>query len=221
MRFVQKGQSPDFFEQEKIHVPLNQTSKWNEFQNPCKGKLTEHLIEEQEGLCIYCECDLSSPVTGSTIARKRHIEHLAPQGSNEDLRFAYHNLTVSCDGQLLSRSRVKEGESCGHRKDDEYDEAWFINPTVDQNVTQFFTFESEDGSMLPAETDRHDHAETMIEKLNLDAQYLKAARLNAKEVMLEHLNSLEPEESEESLIFLDHELSQPREFISFLQSAFN
>ena len=217
MHFIKKGDSPDFFETEKTNVGLGSNSSWRELLNPCKSRLTDHLIAEQSGLCAYCECDLTLSVTGSDIARSRHIEHIAPQASYPSLRFSYANLVASCDGQLLSRQRVKTSESCGHRKANEYDESWFLNPTIEEEISDFFSYDSQDGSIHSAESSRSDHAQKMIDVLNLDAPYLKAARLISKGVLLDYLARLEPEQSLEAL---NHELNTPREFVSFLQDCF-
>lgn len=217
MRFIKKGASPDFFEKEKAVVGLTVESKWNEFQNPCKSRFTDYLVQEQNGLCAYCECDLTSPVTGSDITRSRHLEHIAPQGEYPELRFSYHNLVASCDGQLLASERIKQGESCGHRKNKEYGESWFLNPVNDESISEYFSFDSQDGSILPAATNRSEDTQEMINILNLDAPYLKNARLNSKEVLVEYLISLEPEQAE---LLLSSELESPREFISFLKHCF-
>ena len=217
MRFIKKGTSPDFFEQEKSAVGLTSESKWNEFQNPCKTDLKNYLINEQYSLCAYCECDLNIPIIRSDTPRSTHLEHLAPQSQYPELRFSYHNLVASCNGQLLSSERIKEGESCGHRKENEYDESWFLNPVKDEYISQYFSFDSQDGSILPTETDRAIDTQHMINTLNLNAPYLKNARLNAKEVLIQHLTSIEPDQAE---LLLRSELESPREFISFLQSCF-
>ena len=217
MRFIKKGASPDFFEQEKTTVGLTSESAWNELQNPCKTALKNYLISEQHGLCAYCECDLTLSVTGSDTPRTTHLEHLAPQSKYPELRFSYHNLVTSCDGQLLTSKRVKEGESCGHRKENEYDESWFLNPVEDESVSQYFSFDPQDGSIIAADTSRTEDAQKMIDTLNLDAPYLRNARLNAKDVLIEHLTSIEPNQAE---LLLRNELESPREFISFLQNCF-
>ena len=217
MRFIKKGESPDFFEKEKAKVGLTSESKWAKFRKPCKPRLTEYLIKEQHGLCAYCECDLTSSVTSTETLRKRHLEHLAPQKRHPELRFSYQNLVVSCEGQFLSDKVIKERESCGHRKLNEYDESWFLNPTTEKEINQFFTFDPQDGSIRPAETNRTADAQKMIDILNLDAPYLKHARLSAKEVLIEHLASIEPDQA---MLLLKSELESPREFISFLQGCF-
>lgn len=218
MRFIKKGESPNFFEEEKSNVGLTSESSWNEFQNPCKTRLIEYLTEEQLGLCAYCECDLSQLVSGSEFLRSKHLEHLAPQSEHPELRFSYYNLVASCNGQLLLNQRLKANESCGHRKANEYDESWFINPTTEETVNQFFTFDPQDGSIKPAATNRAEHAQKMIQILNLDAQYLKDSRLNAKHVLLDYLSDLEPDQAQ---TMLNHEFTTPREFVSFLQDCFS
>ena len=217
MRFIKKGDSPDFFEEEKTAVGLSNESTWNEFQNPCKSRFTEYLVHEQHNLCAYCECDLTSPIDGQRTLRSRHLEHLAPQSNYPELRFSYYNLVASCNGQLLSTERIKEGESCGHRKLNEYHDSWFLNPVTEDAITQYFSFDAQNGSIDPAETNRTADAQKMIDILNLDAPYLKHARLSAKEVLIEHLASIEPDQA---MLLLKSELESPREFISFLQGCF-
>ena len=217
MRFIKKGESPDFFEAEKVRLRLGPDSDWKKLRKPCKPRLKNYLIDEQHCLCAYCECDLSLLVTGTNKLRESHLEHLAPQSKYSDLKFSYHNLVVSCEGQLLSNQRIKKRESCGHRKANEYDESWFLNPTFEEEISEFFSFDSQDGSIHSAASSRAEHAQKMIDVLNLDAPYLKAARVNSKDVLLDYLASLEPEQS---LEVLNHELTTPREFVSFLQNCF-
>ena len=215
---ITKGTPPDFFEEEKERVSLTSESAWNEFQNPCKSSFTEYLVEEQDGLCAYCECDLTLPVTGSSTPRSRHLEHIKPQSDYPESRFSYENLVASCNGQLLVSERIKEGESCGHRKKNEYG-SWFLSPVNNEHISQYFSYDSQDGDIVAAETDRSEDAKKMINILNLNAPYLKNARLNSKDVLVEYMLSMpDPDQAE---LLLESELESPREFISFLEHCFS
>ena len=209
MRFIQKKQSPDFFEQEKCKFPLTENSPWEDFKNPCKIKLKNSLEQEQHGLCGYCECDLSS--TSS------HIEHIAPRERYKHLKFTYENLIVSCDGRFLCSGKIRNKESCGHRKDNEYNEQLFLNPVTLSDIADFFQFDNENGAMSSSGFTNHQAATDTIRVLNLDAPSLRNARLKAKEILWENLNALPIEEAE---TILRQELSIEREFISFLRHYF-
>lgn len=209
MRFIKKIQSPAFFEQEKCDFPLTEDSPWEDFKNPCKTRFKQFLVKEQHGLCGYCECDLSS--TSS------HIEHIAPRERYKHLKFSYENLLVSCDGRLLCSGAMKNKESCGHRKDNEYDDQLFMNPVELPEITRYFYFDSETGAIMPSKCEQDKAANYTIRVLNLDAQYLRSARLKAKEVLWENLSELP---IEQAAIILRQELSTEREFISFLRHYF-
>jgi uncharacterized protein (TIGR02646 family) len=211
VRFIRKTRSPDFFEQEKCDFPLTEDSPWEDFKNPCKTKFKEFLVQEQHGLCGYCECDLSSTTTSS------HIEHIAPRERYKHLKFVYENLIVSCDGRFLCSGKILNKESCGHRKDNEYDELLFLNPVTQPDIAGCFRFDSENGAMSSSDFVNHQAATDTIRVLNLDALSLRNARLKAKEVLWENLNTLPIEEAE---IILRQELSIEREFISFLRHCF-
>lgn len=203
MRFIQKTQSPDFFEQEKHGTPL---TSWSSFRG--RKELKKFLLEEQHYLCGYCECNVSE---------NNHFEHIAPQDKYPELRFEYTNLIVSCEGKFFCDGKEQEKESCGHRKDNEYDEALFLNPVAIPDISSHFKFDPDTGQMLATENDAKNAANYMIRILNLDALYLRNARRNAKEVLLAHLNQLPPEQA---MPILRAELATEREFISFLRFCF-
>lgn len=208
MRFIQKTQSPDFFEQEKCDVLL---TTWNSFQNPCKENLKNFLLSEQHHLCGYCECEVSSGTS--------HLEHIAPQDDKKypKLRFEYTNLIASCNGMFLCDGKMQHKESCGHRKENEFDEMLFLNPVSTPNISEYFKFDPETGQMQSVETSAKSAASYMIRILNLDAAYLRDARKNAKESLLESLSQLSPEQA---MQILRSELASDREFITFLRYCF-
>jgi len=122
VHYVKKGDSPDFFEEEKKWLEPN--AVWDDLH--CKPQLRQHLIEEQSGLCIYCERRIDQA--------NSHIEHLIPQSHEPNLRFDYSNLTVSCNGDQCETPidnatyDPEDIHSCGHKKSDAFDSARFLNP---------------------------------------------------------------------------------------------
>ena len=73
-----------------------------------KRDLKDSLLNEQHGLCCYCECR----VTGNT----SHIEHFRPIGipAFAHLQLEYSNLHASC-GLMPGNG---DDEHCGHKKSD-------------------------------------------------------------------------------------------------------
>ena len=61
----------------------------------------------------------------------------------------------------------------------------------------------------------------MINVLNLDVQYLRDARKYAKEVLVDLLSSPDFSNADTANHILHSELSEDREFISFLKHCFN
>lgn len=128
-----------------------------------KTKLHNHLVKEQSYLCIYCERRIKD---GEYL--RGHIEHILPKSKFQSLVFEYSNLSVSCNGldcdaksseeyitivrniekinigkNKKDKEKLKDGISCGHRKDDEYDENHFLNPFKEKNIEIFFVYKEE------------------------------------------------------------------------------
>ena len=208
MRHIKKLAAPECFEQEKQQRNFNEQTKWKRFGNPCKDALTQHIKDEQSGLYIYCECDLTH-VTA-------HLEHLAPQEQYPHLRFDYQNLTVSCEG--VDCDAEKSRQSCGHRKNNEYDESLFINPITESDIGSYFAFIKDGdgaGAIIPAELSEFHvrRAEYMIRILRLDADFLRKRRKAAKKALIDFVLDYPDFD-------IDSELSTEREYISFLRYCF-
>lgn len=208
MRYIAKNAVPECFEAEKQQRNFNENTAWKRFGNPCRAILTQHIKDEQNGLCIYCECDLTFATA--------HLEHLAPQGQYPHLRFDYQNLTVSCEG--FDCELEKSRQSCGHRKLSEYDEVLFINPVVEKDISGYFSFIKDgdnEGAIIPTgdSEEKINRAEYMIRILRLDADFLRKKRKAAKKALIDFVLSY-PD------INIDSELSTEREFITFLRYCF-
>ncbi len=186
MHSIVKGDPPECFAVET--ESLDQTFAWNEFKNPCKQETHDHILQqEQQGLCCYCESRID--LKG---IHESHLEHVVPQSLRPERRFDYSNLAVSCGGKQCSERSVDETEqeerhSCGHRKENEHDEARFLNPLEEADVSGYFSFNKESGQILPAtgmEPVEKSRAEYTIRLLGLDVQYLRNARRNAVKALL-------------------------------------
>lgn len=200
MRHIKKTSEPACLQNNKASF-----SNWGDFRNPCKAELKQSLLKEQDGLCVYCESDLSIE------DRKSHIEHVRPRSRYPKLTFEYFNLVASCEGICSESNKGKQ--SCGHRKDDHYDEKCFLNPVECEDIAAHFKFDEEKGAILPSDKNPV-AAQHTIDVLNLNAPYLCNARRNAKQVFIDYFSRQFDFEK------LSAELNQPREFVSFLRYCF-
>lgn len=135
----------------------NKGANWDDFsKSPEHGKLRQHLIDEQLGMCCYCEVMI--------VLKDSHIEHLRPKGnpSYRKYMFWYENLLASC----------QFSDSCGVRKLGWY-EPEMVSP-MDKNCADRFTYTS-DGSIIPSDK-QDDWAGKTIEKLGLNCSRLRDRR---------------------------------------------
>jgi len=56
----------------------------------------------------------------------------------DNLTFEYSNLAVSCDGKCHTDGN--KPITCGHKKDDQFDELNFLNPTTISNMREYFIY---------------------------------------------------------------------------------
>jgi uncharacterized protein (TIGR02646 family) len=117
-----KGESPEFFEEWKKD---NRGRKFSDFKGKTRRELKNTLISEQKGLCCYC--------CASITYEKTIFEHIKPQERYKEFIFSYNNLLASCEGF------DEEGFTCGHNKDNWYDEKLFISPLSD-DCEEYFTY---------------------------------------------------------------------------------
>jgi uncharacterized protein (TIGR02646 family) len=98
---------------------------WKKLRSGCKKSVRQHMLREQDYLCAYCERKIENEIDA-------HIEHIKPKSRYLENGFDYHNLIVSCNGNQCSEVNQEEYEdeihSCGHSKDNDFDEEKFLNP---------------------------------------------------------------------------------------------
>nr|WP_275583542.1 retron system putative HNH endonuclease [Archangium primigenium] len=125
-----------------------------------KSALKAALVQEQFGVCCYCERDL----TGGA-----HIEHLMPKSLASALTYDYANLLASCEGE---KGKGRAPETCGHLKGTR---ALPIHPLM-PDCSAYFVFSSS-GTVGPSpEAARHAPALGSISILGRDSARIVALR---------------------------------------------
>jgi uncharacterized protein (TIGR02646 family) len=175
MRHIQKLNTPNFFTQHTQFL-----ANWRDYIGRRKKRLKKYILNnEQNHLCCYCESKVT--ISGDKEKDGSHLEHIKPKKFYSDLTFYYQNLIVSCHGTCHNNENDKTRHSCGHKKDDDYDETKFLNPTTVNDIRDYFkyeTIENEKIKILP--TDKAPtKAQYMINILHLNAETLLKARYTA------------------------------------------
>lgn len=165
-----KKSSPAFFDDWKR--TFKQTKgvdpSYSDFMGEEKQKLREELFEEQYGLCCYCCKGLQFPYPYS---EESHIEHFKPKSKPlySHLSLEYSNLHLSCSGYKNTH------DSCGHKKDDWFDDQLTISP-LEENVDVLFEY-TVDGGIMAA--NNNIRAKETISNLELDSFALNRLRKSA------------------------------------------
>ncbi|MBW4680939.1 MAG: TIGR02646 family protein [Microcoleus vaginatus WJT46-NPBG5] len=182
MRYIQKGEEPECLAKWKAEWKALENEegflykKYKNFQNPEKAELHDCLLREQGYICCYC---------GIGIDRNNsHIEHLKPQSNYPNLDLEYTNLLASCQRE----SEKFDPTHCGPKKKNE---ELMVSP-LQVNCGDFFSYVVGSGEILPAtDPDKQAAAKETIDKLGLDIDKLRAARVKALEAFL---NTMQDEE---------------------------
>ena len=211
MRYIQKLNIPDFFIED-----THSLTDWKNYTE--KKKLKKYILRnEQNYLCCYCESKVT--ILGDNEKDGSHLEHIKPKKFYDDLTFYYNNLLVSCHGTCHNSGNNKTRYSCGHKKDDEYVENKFLNPTVVEDIRDYFKYETlpnEKIKIVPTAKDST-KAQYMINLLHLNDNTLLFARYKAledfeinAEDMLEKFEDIEIDD-------IKNMLTDDLAFISFLR----
>lgn len=158
MKHINKLSEPEFFSSWKADNP---DKTYVLFPRSAKKTLKKKLIQEQGGICCYCE--------QSIILSDSHIEHFRPQDTYEDLSLDYNNLLCSCQKKPEKETPLH----CGHSKGNWFKENLLVSP-LDPKCEDRFHF-TDDGKIFPATLDDTAAAET-IKRLALDIPALNSAR---------------------------------------------
>ncbi len=154
--------------------------------NQVQLSLFQHLLQQQQGLCMYCQQIIPTklePYRSNAIA---HLEHICAQTHCKDLIFEQSNLGVSCEGFNLAAQETSEyrRQFCGHYKDQAsknnvYDPALFLNPTELEDIEDYFYYDAEKGKISnhpEKATTSKESADYMISILNLNNEDLQKMR---------------------------------------------
>ncbi len=203
MRYIEKKSSCEEFEAFVVKKKLEKyiqtylksrkrsklKTPWKKFTQSREGgqvKITlhTHLLNEQKGLCIYCQQAIPEKLD-SRIAYS-HIEHIKERNFHAHLTFKHKNLSVSCNGFDCSIEEPEAIEDfCGHTKGElvqkqGIEEELFLNPTEIENIENFFEYDFE-GNIAP-NTDRsqidQQKAAYVIDLLDLQNSNLIQMRIN-------------------------------------------
>ena len=150
-----------------------------------RRQLQRALFLEQTGQCVYCGRGVRLEDRGGF-----HVEHFRPVSARKysELELAYENLFLSC-GSGRRRHDPAAG-TCGHRKDDWFDEACHVAPAPEEHCQLRFVFGSDGrirGDGTPA-------AEKMVAVLNLNHPELVADRSQLIEAVDAELEKVGPGE---------------------------
>lgn len=207
MKYIQKLPTPQFFIDDTSGL-----SNWNEYRSK-KRRLKHYILDkEQYHLCCYCE--------KSVVTDNSHIEHVKPKSIDLiSLTFDYNNLLVSCEGNHFNEIGDNSKNTCGHKKDDNFDEDKFLSPITTNDIHEYFAFDVDTGEINDSEKES-EKANYTIRVLNLNGKNnkLAEARLIAKKSLIRNFSSL-PIDKKKLLVqsFLNN---SGNEFITFFRYYF-
>ena len=212
MQFIHKKTAPRCWTT-KTPSLIARNAPWKNISTTCKKAVHEQIMtEEQGGICIYCEIQIAK--------NDSHLEHVIPQSTGVNARFDYHNLAVSCNGNLCSFSNIagmtkkqkKLIHSCGHRKEHYFD-ALFLNPLQEMQISDYFSYDKSNGKIISSgKSDRR--AKYTIKILGLDNYRLNQTRVYAQQALY---NTIKAFPLENRGIYLKNILSKPQTCISYLR----
>ncbi len=157
MRRITKTNTPEFWSQylqKRRNLTYQALVQTEEGRNIAR-KLRESLVDEQKFLCAYC-CQRISP-------DHAHNEHICPKERYPQKSMCYENIVASCE--------TKGAQStCGHSKQNRFDEALFVSP-LQEGCERHFRFFSD--GQIEGKTKQGRYT---VELLNLNAYRLRQAR---------------------------------------------
>ncbi len=130
MKHINKAAEPGFFVEWKNGQSPDWNPGWAALDAEIKKRLANSLIQEQGGICCYCN--------GELLQNNYHIEHFRPKSRPEysGLALDYNNLFVSCQSNL----EPGEPRHCGMKKDDWFDEDFTLDPSDEDTESKFTYF---------------------------------------------------------------------------------
>lgn len=188
MRYIDKSRRCPAFDS------YTKPSSWGDFNDSnIKLQLHQHLLQEQQYLCVYCQQSIPPKLQKDDHLLPRlhpsHIEHIRPKDAHQypHLAFDYGNLTVSCNGFDTSTSpTVRSSDFCGHPKNNDFDDAMFLHPCENPDIEKSFEYDI-NGSIAPSHYQTA-KAQYTINLLQLNHVMLRDMRQIQYELVIEDLN---------------------------------
>jgi len=152
VKYILKRDEPQSFTDWKNLANEDWKPTYDKLSGKEKKDVKNALIDEQGGICCYCERVLEY--------NDSHIEHLNAQCNSEEERLDFNNMLCSCQQQL----KKSEPLHCGNSKGDK---ALLITP-LNSDCQEKFTY-TEDGQIGytdSASKDTIDILQLNIDKLN-------------------------------------------------------
>lgn len=194
MKWCYKGTEPEAL---KTYREAHPTGTWSHFKDEAQEgyqKLQEQLLKDQRGLCAYCEIDLT--------AQDHNVEHFHPKHLSEKEGYNWHldwqNLLATCKGGSIRRhfderrkidelqgrylDPLPENKSCDQQRRNIDLTGMILHPLQIPMFPRLFRFRSEDGAILPDETNclnagiSVEITNQTIEEFGLNCERLKRAR---------------------------------------------
>lgn len=219
---INKNKTPEHFD-----LVARDLLSWDAYdKNPNKQKLKKDLAVEQHYLCCYCERGIYREESGDGGC---HIEHIYPKSLYEEKQLDYNNLIVSCDG-YDNDSSIKTQETCGHKKDNNFEEKLFLDPTKVVNIEEYFIYDKNTGEIFAnnlLSLEDKLKANYMIQLLNLNSNpaknglFLPLARRKAIDAILIAFRSGKIKINEIKQLIQDRKQNTYLPFISFIHYYFN
>jgi len=182
MKYIIKGWEPQSFTEWKALANDDWKPTYDDLSGSVKKDVKNSLIDEQGGICCYCESKL--------LYDDSHIEHLDSQTNHEEKRLDYNNMLCSCQKQL------KKGEPrhCGNSKEDA---PLPITPLMSECEKKFKYLA--DGTIEGVYKDE----QQTIEILQLDIEKLKNLRKSAIEPFIIDPLTFEAISQDEAKVFAE------------------
>lgn len=165
MKYIDKSKEPQLFHNWRNSHPKK---GYNDLCRKVKQKLKKSLIDEQGGLCCYCECRITKDTS--------HIEHFKPKGNPAfaQLQLDYQNLHASC----IREPKGGDEEHCGHKKGNQFDPL-LVSP-LEHDCDTHFVFKL-DGTIAEAD----ERGKKTITLLHLNSALLNRQRKALIDILLE------------------------------------
>lgn len=202
-----------------VYIAREAPVHWDDFHSDAKLELHQHLLEEQQYLCVYCQQSIPPKPIKDTPTSKHpsHLEHIRPKDAAQypHLTFEYSNLSVSCIGfEIDPATPPGHPEFCGHQKQNAYSETLFLHPFEALHVEQCFEYDI--NGKIRASTILAGPAAYTIATLGLDKSVLEAARAEQYLLIIEEVNNNGLDIDQ----YLDLRQAQLPKFYSMLKQLF-